>query len=105
MPPSRTHKNIARGRRFSISSRSRASSLGSSAALNASAKNSAFTDGGAASRGDRSEVGELRAESFPQIVPCTLGDPAQVAERSAGLGGDLGQVVRPEDDKRDHREN
>ena len=46
---SRTHKNIARGRRFSISSRSRASSLGFSAAVNASAKNSAFTAGQPAS--------------------------------------------------------
>ena len=51
------------------------------------------------------EVGELRAQSFPQIVPCALGDPAQVAQRTAALGGDLGQLVRPEDDKRDHREN
>jgi hypothetical protein len=42
IPPSRTHKNIALGRRFSISSRSRASSLGFSAEANASAKNSAF---------------------------------------------------------------
>src|SRR5215471_7927613 len=41
-PPSRTHKNIARGRRFSISNRSTASSLGFSAAVTASTKNSAF---------------------------------------------------------------
>jgi hypothetical protein len=45
IPPSRTHKNIARGRRFSISRRSRASSLGFSAAVNAGAKNWAFTAG------------------------------------------------------------
>src|SRR5215469_12351677 len=44
-PPSRTHKNIARGRRFSISSRSTASSLGFSAAVNASTKNSALIAG------------------------------------------------------------
>ena len=42
MPPSSRHKNIARGRRFSISSRSMASSFGFSAERNASAKNSAF---------------------------------------------------------------
>jgi hypothetical protein len=41
-PPTRTHRNIARGRRFSISSRSMASSFGFSAAVNASTKNSAF---------------------------------------------------------------
>ncbi len=45
MPPSRTHKNIARGRRFSISSRSMARNLGFSAAVNASAKNWAFIAG------------------------------------------------------------
>jgi hypothetical protein len=49
MPPSSRHKNIARGRRFSISSRSRASSFGFSAAMNASAKNSAFIPGHPAS--------------------------------------------------------
>ena len=49
MPPSSTHKNIARGRRFSISSRSRASSFGFSAERNASAKNSAFIAGQPAS--------------------------------------------------------
>ena len=40
------------------------------------------------------EVGELRAQSFPQVVLCALGDLAQVAEGAAGLGGDLGQLVR-----------
>src|SRR5215831_12902505 len=44
-PPSRMHRNIARGRRFSISNRSMASSFGFSAAVNASAKNSAFIAG------------------------------------------------------------
>jgi len=42
-------QNIARGRRFSISSRSTASSLGFSAATNVSAKNSAFIAGQPAS--------------------------------------------------------
>jgi hypothetical protein len=50
------------------------------------------------------EVGELRAQFFPQVVLCALGDPARVAEDAAGLGGDRGQLVRPEDDERDHRE-
>jgi hypothetical protein len=45
------------------------------------------------------------AQPFPQVVFCALGDHAQVAEGTAGLGGDRGQFVRPEDDKRDHREN
>jgi hypothetical protein len=36
------HANMARGRRFPISSRSRASSLGFAAAVNASAKNAAL---------------------------------------------------------------
>src|SRR5262249_31426263 len=44
-PPSRTQPNIARGRRFSTSSRSMASSLGFSAAVNASTKNSTFITG------------------------------------------------------------
>jgi len=39
------HRNIARGRRFSISSKSRARSLGFSAAVKASTKNPAFTAG------------------------------------------------------------
>ena len=43
MPPARMHKNIARGRRFSTSNRSRASSFGFNAAKTASAKNSALT--------------------------------------------------------------
>src|SRR5215475_10513272 len=42
-PPSRTHRNIARDLRFSISSKSMARSLGFSAAVNASTKNSAST--------------------------------------------------------------
>ena len=51
------------------------------------------------------EVGELGAEPFPQVVLRALGDLAQVTQGPPGLGGDLGQLVRPEDDKRDHREN
>ena len=50
-------------------------------------------------------AGELRAQSFPQVVLRALGDPAQVAKGAADPGGDLGQLVGPEDDKRDHREN
>jgi hypothetical protein len=45
MAPNRTHRNIARGRRFPISSRSVAGSLGFRAATNASAENSAFIAG------------------------------------------------------------
>src|SRR6185312_6166840 len=51
------------------------------------------------------EVGELWAQPFPQVAFRALGDLAQVAEGAAGLGGDLRQLVRPEDDKRDHHEN
>ena len=51
------------------------------------------------------EVGELRAESVAQVVLGALGDLAQVAEGAADLGGDRWQLVRPEDDQRDHREN
>jgi hypothetical protein len=51
------------------------------------------------------QAGELRAQSFPQVVPRALGDPAQIAEDAADLGGDRGQLVRPEDDKREHHEN
>jgi len=42
-PPASRHKNIVRGRRFSISSRSTASSFGFRAARNASPKKAAFT--------------------------------------------------------------
>ena len=51
------------------------------------------------------EVGELGTQPFPQVVLCSLGDLTQVTQGPAGLGGDLGQFVRPEDDKRDHRED
>jgi hypothetical protein len=49
------------------------------------------------------EIRELRAQPFPQVVLCALGDLAQVTEGPPGLGSDLGQLVRPENDKRDHR--
>jgi Mrp family chromosome partitioning ATPase len=48
------------------------------------------------------EVGELRSESFPQVVLGAFGDPAQVTQGPAGLAGDLRQFVRAEDDQRDH---
>src|SRR5215470_16327228 len=51
------------------------------------------------------EVGELGTQPIPQVVLCSLGDLTQVTQGPAGLGGDLGQFVRPEDDKRDHRED
>jgi len=50
------------------------------------------------------KVLELGAETFPQVGLGPLRDPAQVTQRTAGLRGDLRQLVRPEDDKRDHRE-
>jgi hypothetical protein len=45
------------------------------------------------------EVGELRAQSFPQVVLRAFGDFAQVAEHAADLGGDLWQLVRPNRDR------
>jgi hypothetical protein len=48
------------------------------------------------------EVGELGAQPLAQVVLGAFGDPAQVAQGSPGLGGHLGQLVGPEDDKRDH---
>src|ERR1700722_7685150 len=50
------------------------------------------------------KVLELGAETFPQVGLGPLRDPAQVTQRTAGLRGDLRQLVRPEDDKRDYRE-
>jgi hypothetical protein len=49
------------------------------------------------------EIGELRSQPFPQVVLGALGNPAQVTEGLASLGGDLRQLVRAEDDERDHR--
>jgi hypothetical protein len=49
MPPSKAHRNIAHGRRLSISRRSMTSSFGFRAAANASAKNSEFIAGHPAS--------------------------------------------------------
>ena len=51
------------------------------------------------------EVGELRSQPFPQVILGAFGDPAQVAERPPGLGSDLRQLVRAEDDQRDHRQD
>ena len=51
------------------------------------------------------EVLELRAEPFPQVRLRTLRDAAQVAQRAACLLSNLRQLVRAEDDERDHRED
>src|SRR3984957_15985419 len=48
------------------------------------------------------EVGELRAQPVPQVVLGALGDPAQVTQGPPGLGGHLRQLLRAEDDERDH---
>ena len=51
------------------------------------------------------EIGELGAEPFPQVVLGALGDPAQVAEGLARLRGHLRELLRAEDDEREHRED
>ena len=48
------------------------------------------------------EVLELGAEPLPQVRLGALGDLPQVAKHPPGLSGHLRQLVRPEDDKRDH---
>src|SRR5271166_3982653 len=51
------------------------------------------------------EITEFWSEPFPQVVLGALGDPAQVAEGPASLGSDLRQLVRAENDQRDHRKD
>ena len=51
------------------------------------------------------ELGELRPQAFPQVAAGPLGQAAEVAQRPAGLSGDPGQLIRPEDDYGDHREH
>src|SRR5215472_16174278 len=93
MPPSRMHRNIARGRRFSISSKSMASSLGFSAAVNASAKNSAFIAAQPAFPGHLRPTRHQAAGS-PRLPPCdgpwTL--PGRTYEPCGLLGGCLPAV-------------
>src|SRR5215471_3648292 len=94
MPPSRTHRNIIRGRRFSISSRSTASSLGLSAAVNASAKNSAFTASHPAS-----VIASCRgrtAISFSWLVVAVGAADPVVGVSQLVLGDVRGTVVRCE---------
>ena len=53
-------------------------------------------------RGVRVPGDQLGAEPLPKVGFRALSDLAQVAKHPPGLSGHLRQLVRPEDDKRDH---